>query len=217
MPKVKIPKKSTIVDMTAMTDVAFLLLTFFILTAKFKPQSVVAVDVPQARSNKTVTDAVTILVDKDGKAFISLKESGTRYAMLEQMIERYGDVYPNIKSITDLQKKQFSLIDTWGTPVEDMPRVLSMNGTEVKKYQETMPGIPYDSLHNQLGDWIQASRYATEGKIRIAIKSDKNTSVTYVKDVVKLLTARDIHRFLLITTLSQGASESTESGTEEGN
>ncbi|MEY4291989.1 MAG: hypothetical protein RIQ61_366, partial [Bacteroidota bacterium] len=31
MPKVKIPRKSTVVDMTAMCDVAFLLLTFFML------------------------------------------------------------------------------------------------------------------------------------------------------------------------------------------
>ena len=35
MPKVKIPRKSTAVDMTAMCDVAFLLLTFFMLTSNF--------------------------------------------------------------------------------------------------------------------------------------------------------------------------------------
>jgi biopolymer transport protein ExbD len=215
MPKIKIPKKSTIVDMTAMTDVAFLLLTFFILTAKFKPQNVVAVDVPQARSTKEVKDAITILIDKEGKAFIALKESATRYAMLDQMIERYGNAYPGLKTLDENQKKYFSLVDTWGTPVEDMSRVLKMNGQEFKKYQEIMPGVPYDSLHNQLGDWIQASRYATEGKIRIAIKSDKNTSVGYVKDIIKTLTARDINRFLLVTTLSQGSAAQTEEGAAE--
>lgn len=214
MPKIKIPKKSTIVDMTAMTDVAFLLLTFFILTAKFKPQNVVAVDVPQARSTKEVKDAITILIDKEGKAFIALKESSTRYAMLDQMIERYGEFYPGLKTLDENQKKYFALVDTWGTPVEDMSRVLKMNGQEFKKYQEIMPGVPYDSLHNQLGDWIQASRYATEGKIRIAIKSDKNTSVSYVKDIIKTLTARDINRFLLVTTLSQGGTPE-EGGTNE--
>ena len=36
MPKVKVPRKSTNIDMTAMCDVSFLLLTFFMLTTKFK-------------------------------------------------------------------------------------------------------------------------------------------------------------------------------------
>ena len=83
MPKVKIPRKSTIVDMTAMCDVSFLLLTFFILTAKFKPQSIVAVDVPTARTTKAVDNAITNTVNTEGKAFISLKEISTRYAMLD--------------------------------------------------------------------------------------------------------------------------------------
>ncbi|MFM7710399.1 MAG: biopolymer transporter ExbD, partial [Ferruginibacter sp.] len=34
MPKIKIPRKSTNIDMTAMCDVAFLLLSFFILATK---------------------------------------------------------------------------------------------------------------------------------------------------------------------------------------
>ena len=38
MSRIKIPRKSTAIDMTAMCDVAFLLLTFFILTAKLKQQ-----------------------------------------------------------------------------------------------------------------------------------------------------------------------------------
>jgi biopolymer transport protein ExbD len=65
-----------------------------------------------------------------------------------------------------------------------------------------MPGIPVDSVNNQLGDWVQASRYATNGDIKIAIKSDKDTNIGPVKQVVKDLTAKDIHRFLLVTTLN---------------
>ena len=189
--------------MTAMCDVSFLLLTFFILTAKFKPQQLVAVDVPIARSTKTFTDAITVLINKEGKAYIGLKESRTRADMLDQMISKYGDKYPALKTLNPDQKRNFSLIDTWGTPIEDMPRVLSMDGSTLKKYQEKeMPGIPKDSIHDQLSDWVQASRYATDGNIKIAIKSDQKTNIGPVKEVIKGLTAKDIHRFLLVTTLS---------------
>src|ERR1700758_3244597 len=100
MPKVKIPRKSTAVDMTAMCDVSFLLLTFFILTAKFKPEELVAVNIPTARSQKQFTDAITILLNKDGKAFIMVGEGKTRYQMLEQLIQRNAERYPDLKNLT---------------------------------------------------------------------------------------------------------------------
>jgi biopolymer transport protein ExbD len=211
MPKVKIPRKSTIVDMTAMCDVSFLLLTFFILTAKFKPQSIVAVDVPTARSTKAVDNAIVITVNKEGKAFFSVKEKSTRYSMLEVIQERYGERYPQIASMSEDQKKFFSLCDTWGTPIEDIGRVTKMDGVQFKKYQEEqMPGIPMDSINNQLGDWVVAARYATNGDIKIAIKGDKDSNVEYVKGVMKRLTEREIHRFILITSLASGAPENGE-------
>src|SRR5580698_5691853 len=108
MPKVKVPRKSTAVDMTAMCDVSFLLLTFFILTAKFKPAELVAVDVPFSRSSKHIGDNITIIVNKEGKSFITSDVSLTRLNMLNQMVEKYGDKYPNIKSLTETQKQFFS-------------------------------------------------------------------------------------------------------------
>jgi biopolymer transport protein ExbD len=207
MPKVKIPRKSTIVDMTAMCDVSFLLLTFFILTAKFRPNAAVAIDVPASRSEKTFKNALTILVDPRGRSFVSLNETFLRRAMLDQMIEKYGSKYPELGKLTENQKNTFALDDTWGTPIADMGRVLSMNGHEFTTYQEKeMPGVPYDTLHNELGDWVQAARYAAQetgdGSLKIAIKCDKNTTALYVKDIIKTLTSRDIHTFLLITTLA---------------
>ena len=201
MPKVKIPRKSTAVDMTAMCDVSFLLLTFFILTAKFKPSELVAVDIPMSRSQKTFADAITILLDKEGKAFVTLNEANSRLGMLEQMIQKYGDKYPELKTLTPDQKQFFAKIEVWGTPVSDVPRVLKMNGIELQEYQKKMPGIPIDSANNQLGDWVQASRY-NDAEIRIAIKSDKDANIGPVKEIIKDLTAKDIHRFLLVTTLN---------------
>jgi biopolymer transport protein ExbD len=158
-----------------------------------------------------VDNAIVITVNTDGKAFISLKEKSTRYAMLEKMDELFGAGFPGIQGLSKEQKEFFSLVDTWGTPVEDTKRVTNMNGLQFKEYQEKqMPGIPFDSTNNQLGAWVMAARYATGGDIKIGIKGDKNSSVEYVKQVIKRLTEKDIHRFVLITSLAAGGEATAE-------
>lgn len=217
MPRVMPKRGNPVVDMTAMCDVSFLLLTFFILTAKFKPNSVVAVDVPTARATIVPENMVVITLNKEGKAFVSLKEKAARYAMLEQLGEKYGARYPQSKGLSREQMEFFALTDTWGTPLEDMKRVLSMDGLEFKTYQENMPGIPYDSINNQLGDWIMAARYATENKVKIGIKGDKNSDVDYVKKVLKSLTSKDMYTFVLITSLATPSGEAKPEGENAGN
>ncbi|MFN8298974.1 MAG: biopolymer transporter ExbD [Chitinophagales bacterium] len=220
MPRILPPRKNPVVDMTAMCDVAFLLLTFFILTAKFKPQNLVAVDVPLAHSEKQVDKALTIIIDKKGRAFISVKESSMREEMLNQMIERDAELHPQLNKITDEGKKRFKLTDTWGSPLGTIDQVLALDGVKFEEYQQQeVPGIPYDSLNNELGDWVQSARIAYQTLnpsdatgLQIAIKSDKGTNIPYVKDVIKTLTSRDIHRFLLITTLGGSQPEAKPEG-----
>ena len=212
MPKVKIPRKSTSVDMTAMCDVSFLLLTFFILTSKFKPSEPVAIDLPNSRSEIQVNDAIKISVDKNGKAYINYPSATFRLKVLEKMAEYYKDKYPALTNLTEKQKANFMQVETFGfnakTNVGDL---LNKKPDEISAEST---GIPIDSADNQLGDWVMAGRYAdvdinhpsARNAIRIAIKGDKNTDVKAVQEVIKTLTEKDIHTFNLITTLAGGSS-----------
>lgn len=213
MPKINVARKSTSVDMTAMCDVSFLLLTFFILTSKFKPADPVMIDIPSARSMTKIEKAIVISLSKDGKAYLAFADQEMRRETLQKMVERVGERFPDLKTITPEQTKQFGFIEVFGTPLEDLPRVLKLNGGDYKTYQDKLPGIPTDSVHNQLADWIWAARYANP-QMKIAIKGDKSTNIKDVQRVIEILTKdADVHRFNLITTL--GGATTTEEKKEE--
>ena len=68
MGKVKIKKKDTRIDMTAMSDVTVLLLTFFMLTSTFLSKEPVQVITPPSVSEEKVPDEklLSVLLSPDG-------------------------------------------------------------------------------------------------------------------------------------------------------
>src|ERR1700742_2227861 len=113
MPKVKIPRKDISLDMTAMCDMAFLLLTFFMLTTKFKAQEPVTVDMPSSISEIKLPDKdmLTISIDKKGGVFFGVDDQNTRKILLEKIAQKY-----NI-SFTPSEIHEFSLLSTFGASV----------------------------------------------------------------------------------------------------
>ncbi|MDZ4844737.1 MAG: biopolymer transporter ExbD [Chitinophagales bacterium] len=194
MPKVKIPRKSTSIDMTAMTDVAFLLLTFFMLTTKFKPDEPVQVDTPSSISDKLLpeTDIIQILVDGDGRVFFGIDGQPTRASMLDKMAKRHNLTF------TEQERAKFSLLSTFGVPVSNMKQLLSLSGDERNALKQ--PGVPIDSLNNELGEWVLYARQSNP-KFRIAIKGDRDASFPVVKRVFDILQERQINKFNFITSL----------------
>src|SRR5215216_6598893 len=96
MPSVKLPKKSTFVDMTPFVDVAFLILTFFIMATKFKPPEPVEVETPKSVSTTELpeSNAVLVTIDKQGLVYFT--------ALSEKNQKIYDEIISSINSSRNL-------------------------------------------------------------------------------------------------------------------
>jgi len=195
---VKMKKKSTSTDMTAMCDVAFLLLTFFILTATAKVPEVLPVDTPAStvQTKLPEKDLATITIGS-GKVFFDVKGKDVRKRTLELMSDKYG-----VKFSDDDQNK-FAIMESFGVPIQSLKQVLDAKPSERKNIQQ--PGIPKDSLDNQLADWIQNARIANneahQKDLEIAIKGDAKEEYPIIKRVMDVLQDQKINNFSLVTGL----------------
>ena len=68
-------KINPLFSMSSMTDIIFLLLIFFMLTASFVTPSGLPVNLPSSKSSKIVIQKVSVTITKDLKYFINEKES----------------------------------------------------------------------------------------------------------------------------------------------
>ncbi|TAG52065.1 MAG: biopolymer transporter ExbD [Cytophagales bacterium] len=192
MPKVKVKRHGVSLDMTAMCDVAFLLLTFFILTTKFKPNEALPVDTPTSVSDLPIPDSdlITISIGKDNQIFFGVDAQPTREAILTKVAQDKG-ITLNAK-----QMKNFKLMDNFGVSIAALPAFLNLEGSDLSGFKQ--PGIPCDSLVNELSAWVLQARYANP-KSRIAIKGDKGSDAKVVSKVIATLQDQNINRFNLIT------------------
>jgi biopolymer transport protein ExbD len=196
MPKVKIPRKSTLIDMTAMCDVAFLLLTFFMLTTNFKTDESVIVDTPSSISQVKLpdTDIMNITISKDGKVFFNIDNKNyTREKLLAKLSEKYPEL-----TFTPQEVKTFVLAGSIGVPLNQLKGFLDLDEADRKAFQQ--PGIPIDSTNNQLGDWIMQGRLSNPG-VRITIDGDQACPWPVVKKVMDTLQDKNVNKFNLITQL----------------
>ncbi len=136
MGRVKIAKKSTFIDMTAMSDVTVLLLTFFMLTSTFLNKEPATVITPPSVSEEKVqeTNWMQVLVNPEGKVWISLHSDTAqqystekmRIALLDQVTNIYNQHHNKKLEFTPQQKQAFSKLNTFGVPLAQMPEFLDL-------------------------------------------------------------------------------------------
>ena len=192
MAVVKPKKHPPHTDMTAMTDVAFLLLTFFIMTATFKTNDA-EITTPTSISQIKVPDdeLMIISIDKDGKVFFGVDAKPTRIAMLENLAQTKGITF------TDVEKAKFSIQTSFGFPINQLKPWLNMSKEQMIAVKQ--PGIKVDSTGtSELADWVYAARKASP-MLRIALKGDNVSKFPVFKDVLANLQSQNINKFSLIT------------------
>lgn len=193
MGRAKIKRGSTNVDMTAMCDVAFLLLSFFILTGQFKPSEAVEVNPPNSVSNTHAPqkDAFLVSIDKDNRVFLNLTDDIKGDIWDELVAEK------NMKT-TPQDKKDFMGTDFIGVPFSQLMQFIKLSPDERKNVK--MPGIPTDSTNNELQAWISAAATAGEGKkLNFLIKGDNNAKYPAFGSVIEAFKKNDIYKYNLVT------------------
>lgn len=196
MSKVKVKKQSTFIDMTAMSDVTVLLLTFFMLTANFIPMEPVQVQTPASVSEVKVQDydIITILIDPHGRVFLNFDRPDAKKQILENMGKLYNVEFTAKEMNTFAESSTFA-----GVPMGQMKKLLSSDKDEQDAMMKRL-GVPADSANNQLAQWIKTAKVVNEN-LAITIKADISTPYPLVKDVMSTLQDIKENRFSLVTTL----------------
>jgi biopolymer transport protein ExbD len=195
MTKLKVKRKSTWVDMTAMCDVAFLLLTFFMLTSNFTQKEPVVVSTPSSISEIKIPERniMLVLIEPTGKVFFGIDGQENRVNTLKKMGETYSI------SFTDKELRAFSVINSFGVPISMMKTFLNMK-EEDRDRKENAIGIPCDSLNNEFKSWVSIARSVNK-EYRIAIKADATVEYPVIKKVMDSLQDLKENRYNLITSL----------------
>jgi biopolymer transport protein ExbD len=186
-------RKSPSMDMTAMCDVAFLLLTFFIMTTQFKSQESVTVDTPSSISEIKVEDKdmATITIDKDGKYYFGVTNPSDRYALIQKMNEKYS------AGLSEAQQASFTKLAETGVSITALKQYLSLS--DAQKGQVRLEGIPNDSTKSELVDWVKTYLTDINKKAKLAVRGDVKTQYPAIKSLFTELGKSEINKFQLIT------------------
>ncbi|MFR1987452.1 MAG: ExbD/TolR family protein [Prevotellamassilia sp.] len=197
MGRFKVTKQDTFIDMTPMSDVMVLLLTFFMLTATFVKEEPIKVNTPGSVSDVKIpaNNLLTIFVEKNGKIFMTM-DSPEGLRKLAQAMNEADKL-----DLTPAEVEAFAQAPTFGTPLNTVKGWLAAENKNEILTKNPEAGIPCDSVHNELKTWVSTAREACGEGMNIAIKADKTTSYAVIKRVMDSLREIKENRYNLITAL----------------
>ena len=227
MGKVKIKKKETRIDMTAMSDVTVLLLTFFMLTSTFLQKEPVTVITPPSVSEEKVPDSnlLSVLVSPEGKVFLevlgskdsTMKSETVRADLLKNMVAEYKKTHPSANlAFTNKEMETFSKLNAFGVPITKMKEWLNLEPDQRDKFLESEqnPGVPINMNEdpnnpNEFQMWVRAAYNSLNPELQeamvkgrgIAIKADQTTPYSVVNVVMDNLQTMKMNKFTLMTAL----------------
>jgi len=202
MPKAKLARKSTFIDMTPMVDLAFLLITFFMLTVKFKATEAIKVKTPSSISrNDSLLDlnTMTIHVSTQGAVYFGVNDKKVRMEMIK-LINDFRQL-----GLTETEMATFTAEPQIGVPLKDLKPFLNMPLFERNTYklEGKATGVSVDSTNNELGYWIvaavNANKRINNNRIKVAVKADIDTPFPVMDEVFKTLKTKNISTFNLVT------------------
>jgi biopolymer transport protein ExbD len=200
MPSVKLPRKSTDTDMTPFVDIAFLILSFFMLATKFKPPEPVPITTPGSVLSQKLPDnnAVLISIDSTDRVFftvLSEKDPGVFAEIIQDMNTSKG------LNLTPAEMANYRKTYMVGVPFTGLKQLLGMPAEDQKNLKQ--PGIPVmDSATNELVWWISEAKKAFAGKtLKYLIKGDAQSKYPTFEAVVDALKRNEEFKYNLVTSL----------------
>jgi len=174
MSRIKRKRVGFRIDMTPMVDVAFLLLTFFMLTTKFRPPEVVQVDLPSSHSNMKLpeSEVMTVTVAGDNTFYMGVSSQPTRERLFDSVIRQ---------KLLNGGMSQAAVADS----------LASFRLAESFKIEK-----------EELARYIMMSRFADQ-RMRPVIKADNDADYESVNYVIKVFKKMKLLNFNLVTVLEK--------------